>query len=58
MERTGGRDKLLSDNRKKNSFKIEKKITGRNWLYYVTKKRIQLVMILKHSHTFFAFVPH
>lgn len=57
MERTGGRDKLLSDN-KKNSFKIEKKITGRNWLYYVTKKRIQLVMILKYSHTFFAFVPH
>lgn len=58
MERTGGRHKLLSDNRKKNHSKLKKKITGRNWLYYVTKKRIQLVMILKHTDTFFAFVPH
>lgn len=58
MERTGGRHKLLSDNREKIIQNWKKKLLDEIGFITLQKKRIHLVMILKHSHTFFAFVPH
>lgn len=56
MERTGGRDKLLSDNRKKIHSKLKKKLLDE--IGFITLQKNAYNSILKHSHTFFAFVPH